>query len=275
MKVFKIVCFRSCLIFFLLMFNLIIMRADAWQFYNGEDSTALGSDTVVLEPDNWSREQLQVMRKAGTLPLAWLNLSQIEEWRLVPVDLRAKDYILSGRYPPEGRKLAIFYSAAFRSLLKNRLREYLLKGFSGVVLAKTGYYSEISNSPVNRSEMWRIIEELAAEARTLNPKVLVLAHDAESFFTEILKCRNIDGVVTEGLFYAKHGRQVRPWDRAGRVSLLQRLVYSGKMVLIAEDARTDKRRQHVLAESARLAFSAAIVNLPLKIERKPQNGAKK
>lgn len=275
MKVIKKILSGSSLLALLLLLNLLTMPACAWKLYNGEDSGFLGSDTVVLEPDNWSREGLLAMRHAGTVPLAWLNLSQIEEWRLVPAGLRAKDYVFSGRYPPEGRKLAIFYTAAFRNLLRERLREYLLKGFSGVVFAKVAYFSAISNSPVNRCEMWRLIEELAAEARTLNPKALVLVHDAESFSAEIQNCQNIDGVVAEGLFYAKRGQKVRPWDRADRVNQLKRLVTSGKMVLIAEDARTEKRRKHVFAESARLAFPAAIVTLPMKIERKHQDGAKK
>ncbi len=239
----------------------------AWQFYTGSDLQKIESKTVLLEPDNWSRKDLWDMQQKGHITLAWLNLTQIEEQRLVPIDIRARDYMLSGKYRPEGKKIAVFYSLAFRQLLKNRLREYLLKGFSGVVLAKVSLFREISNSPINRSEMWRLIEELASEARRIKPDALVIIHDGEEYISEVSSGDAVSGLLVEGLFYGIQGRQVRPWDRAPRLAALKKLQADGKMILLAEDARNDDRKKKATVEASQSGFQAAFHRLPLSIEK--------
>ncbi len=251
----------------LLAIALLGLPVEAWQFYSGRDSARLQSGYVVLEPDSWSRSDLLEMRDRGVVPLAWLNFGQIEEQRTVPIDVKAKDYAVSGRYLPEGKKLAVFYSQSFRDLLKVRLREYFLKGFSGVVFAKVGMYSELSNSPINRSEMWRLIEDMARESRRLNSVSLVLLHDALEFCNEIKHNRLISGVVEEGLYFGRQGRQIRRWNREKRLNRLLSLKSDGKLILLAEDARTDERRRSVTEESSRHSFDHGFAQLPLDIER--------
>jgi len=251
------------------------MPVFAWQFYDGSDIAALEPGYALLEPDNWNREDLYAMRQKGITTLAWLNLSQIEENRLIPLDIKDKDYVISGRYLPEGKKLAVFYSQSFRDLLRLRLREYLLKGFAGVVFAKVGYYDKLSNSPINRSEMWRLVTDLAVEARRLSSSALVVVHDASCFFDEIRQTPIISGVVEEGLYFGKQGRQVRAWDREKRLNTLIKLKENDKLILLAEDARTEKRRQFSSSESQKHGFDSAFAQLPMIIERKVTDGSKK
>gem|GEM_PF-2102579 len=265
----------SCLAIILLTFIFSCLPADAWQFYNGSDSTELLPGYVVLEPDNWGRNDLLEMRRRGVVPLAWLNFSQIEDRRLVPIDIKAKDYVIAGRYLPEGKKLAVFYSQSFRDLLKIRLREYLLKGFAGVVFAKVGRYDALSNSPINRSEMWRLVEDMVRESRRINSSALIVLHDALDFYEEIRQSRLISGVVEEGLYFWRHGRQVRRWNREKKLKQLVALQSEKKLIFLAEDARTDTRRSFVAAESDRHSFDHGFAELPLDIERKAINGHKK
>ena len=259
----------------LLAFIFFCLPADAWQFYNGSDSADLLPGYVVLEPDNWGRNDLKEMRRCGIVPLAWLNFSQIEDQRLVPIDIKAKDYIIAGRYLPEGKKLAVFYSQSFRDLLKVRLREYLLKGFAGVVFAKVGSYDVLSNSPINRSEMWRLVEDMARESRRLNSSALIVLHDALGFYDEIRQNQLISGVVEEGMYFGRRGRQVHRWNREKKLKQLVSLQSDNKLILFAEDARTDERRRFVADESGRHGFDHGFAELPLDIERKDKDDQKK
>ncbi len=257
------------LLLVIMMFLAVCMPAKAWQFYNGSDISSISSGFVVLEPDNWSRNDLQQIRNKGSVPLAWLNLSQIEDSRLVPIDIMSKDYAINRRYLPEGKKLAIFYGQSFKNLVKIRLKEYLLKGFAGVVFAKIGSYSELSNSPINRSEMWRLIEEMSAEARRLNSSALVILHDSADFAAEIKQGQLISGVLEEGLYFGRNGRQIRAWDSEKRLKLLKELHANKRLILLAEDARTESRRQFSVNESQKHGFDPGFAVLPLNIERKP------
>lgn len=244
-------------------------QAMGWQFYTGQNIDEISAGIVVLEPDNWSREQLLKLKSQGRRTLAWLNLTQIEEHRIVPVDIRDRDYILSGRYRPENMKIAVFYHQSFRRLVQTRMREYLLKGFSGIVLAKTGYYNLLSNSPVNRSEMWKLITFLADDAAKINPTAEIIVHNSEDFWPDVKATPNIGGVLVEGLFFGQQGRQIRPWQRQKRLDTIKELLEAGKRVMIAEDARNEKRRQQVKTEAASLNLLAESVTLPLAInERK-------
>ena len=247
----------------------------AWQFYAGSDIAKLEPGYVLIEPDNWSRKDLETMRQRGITPLAWLNVAQIEESRVVGVDISSKDYVVSRRYLREDKKIAVFYSQSFRELLRSRLREYLLKGFAGVVLAKAGYYEELSNSPINRSEMLRLLEDTARDARRLNSHALVIVHDASSFYPEIGQNKEISGVLEEGLYYGRQGRQVRSWDSDKRLADLLKLKQGGKLVMLAEDARSDTRRQYTAEECHKHGFDHGFAELPLIIERKVTDGSKK
>lgn len=251
------------------------LPAGAWQFYNGSDSAELLPGHVVLEPDNWGRNDLVEMRRRSVVPLAWLNFSQIEDHRLVPLDIKDKDYVISSRYLPEGKNLAVFYSQSFRDLLKARLREYLLKGFSGVVFAKVGSYDVLSNSPINRSEMWRLIEDMARESRRLNSSAIIILHDALAFHDEIRQNQLILGVVEEGLYFGRQGRQVRRWNREAKLKQLVSLQSAKKLIFLAENARTHARRRFVADESGRHLFDHGFAELPLDIERKAKYGQKK
>jgi len=265
----------SCLAIILLTFIFSCLPADAWQFYNGSDSAELLPGHVVLEPDNWGRNDLMEMRRRGVVPLAWLNFSQIEDHRLVPLDIKDKDYVIASRYLPEGKKLAVFYSQSFRELLKARLREYLLKGFAGAVFAKVGSYDVLSNSPINRSEMWRLVEDMARESRRLNSSAMIILHDALGFYDEIRQNQLISGVVEEGLYFGHQGRQVRRWNRETKLKQLVSLQSVEKLIFLAEDARTDERRRFVADESGRHGFDHGFAELPLDIERKAKYGQKK
>jgi len=259
----------------LLAFIFCCLPAYAWQFYNGSDSAELLPGHVVLEPGNWGRNDLMEMRRRGIVPLAWLNFSQIEDHRLVPLDIKDKDYVITRHYLPEGKKLAVFYSQSFRELLKVRLREYLLKGFAGAVFAKVGSYDVLSNSPINRSEMWRLVEDMARESRRLNSSAMIILHDALGFYDEIRQNQLISGVVEEGLYFGRQGRQVRRWNSEEKLKQLVSLSAGKRLIFLAEDARTDERRRFVAEESGRHGFDHGFAELPLDIERKADNYGQK
>ncbi len=143
------------------------------------------------------------------------------------------------------------------------------------MFAKIGGYDALSNSPINRSEMWRLVEDMARESRRLNSSALIVLHDALDFYDEIRQNQLISGVVEEGMYFGRRGRQVRRWNREKQLKQLLSLQSDKKFILLAEDARTDERRRFVADESGGHGFDHGFAVLPLDIERKAEDGQKK
>ncbi|EKD81559.1 MAG: hypothetical protein ACD_39C01747G0001, partial [uncultured bacterium] len=70
-------------------------------------------------------------------------------------------------------------------------------------------------------------------------------------------------------------RQVRPWDREKRLAALHRLAGCNKLIMLAEDARTENRKQYAFNECRKHGFDTAFAQLPLIIERKVPDGSQK
>lgn len=239
----------------------------AWQFYQGYDIAALQPGFVLVDPDNFSRDQVAKMHELGIKPLAWLNLAQIEQSRIIPFDMRERDYIFPRRVAAGEKPLARFYTAQFRQLATMRAQEYLMKGFAGVLLAHTANYELISNSPVNRKEMWSLIAHLARISKKINPSALVIVHDNGKFAQEVAREHLVEGVLVEGLFNSQNGRHIYQWERQDRLNQIKDVLEACKLVFSVETSNTNQRVEQVLSEAQGLGVVVGFTQLPLIMER--------
>lgn len=259
------------LIISVLLLALVTGPASAWQFYQGYEIGALQPGFAVVDPDNFSRDDVAKMHELGVKPLAWLNLAQIEQSRIIPFDMRERDYIFPRQVTAGGKPLARFYTAQFRQLVRMRVQEYLMKGFAGVLLGRTADYEVLSNSPVNRSEMWNLIVHLARVSKKLNPAALVIVHDNGKFAHEAARERLVDGVLVEGLFNGQNGRHIYQWERQDRLKQIQDVQKAHKLVFSAETSNTAGRVDQAVSEAQELGVIVGFTQLPLIMERIQNN----
>jgi endo-alpha-1,4-polygalactosaminidase (GH114 family) len=248
-----------------LLLPLMVQPCFGWQFVDADTVPELNRSIVILDPDSCNRADLGTFKEMGLKTVAWLNVAEIESWRLIAVDVKAKDYVVPNRFSRQGLPLARFYSTEFKTIVKSRVREYMLKGFSGIFLAGTDKFAEISNNPINRSEMWRLIEELASLASSLayDPIILVQGSD---FVERIKSSELVDGVIISGLFNAEKGRHVHPWQRNDRLDRLKCLFETGKLLLTVEMAERSQQQEFIERECKKLNIDFCFHQIPLKMK---------
>ena len=238
----------------------------AWQVWLGQPPHKFSSGIALIDPDKWSREELAKLKIENVKTIAWLNVSQIEPERLITDEIKEKSLIINKRYHPKWGKLARFYGAPFKAILKQRIREYIEKGFSGFLLARPFYYKSVSNSPINKLEMIKLISELYSEIKSLDPSQIVLVHNSFNLFEEISQKSLIDGIVIEGLFNAKHGKHKHPWDRNKTLLILKKWRSNQKLVICVDDARKPERQEFIKKECKKYKFETAFIELPISLK---------
>lgn len=240
----------------------------AWQIWLGQAPHKLSQGIALLEPDNWSRSQLASLKNNKITPIAWLNVSQIEPGRLIVGDIREKSLMIKRRYHPKGGELARFYGNAFKKILKQRIREYIEKGFCGILFARPFLYKSISNNPINKLEMQKLLSELYSDIKSLDPKQIVLVHNSLNLYDNISKKTPIDGIVIEGLFNSHNGKHRHPWQRKEKITNLINWKKCGKLVLCVDDARKSEQKLFVKNECNKYNFDSAFAKIPISLKRR-------
>ncbi|MGM0598327.1 MAG: endo alpha-1,4 polygalactosaminidase [Candidatus Rifleibacteriota bacterium] len=258
----------------LLVFVFSTVSAFGWQFVaTGEEITA-SNGIVVLDPDCYSRAQLQELVNKGLTPVAWLNVCEVEDWRIMPLDIRAKNYVLDRKKSPQNLKFARFYSQAFTNILVSRVREYMLKGFEGILLARADYFKLVSNNPLNKRMMWQLVLKITEQAARYKSDPLILL-EGETFVEETLINNKIDGVITSGLFNDKNGKHIHPWQRKKRLKKVEPLLNNDCLLLTVEASKTGQQKLFVKEKCNELGIDYCFDTIPLKMNRRDFNGKSK
>jgi endo-alpha-1,4-polygalactosaminidase (GH114 family) len=250
----------------LLIFSVLALPGFSWQFR--EIDTESSDRLVVLEPDEWSQKQLAELKKQGYKPLAWLNVGEIEDWRLIIHEFKGpEEYAFLKRKTDNQLMLARFYGTAFRKIAQARVREYIHKGFAGIFFAGAGYYSKVSNSPINRGEMWSLLDRLAQLANSITAKPVLIIEGAE-FFNEINTDNRFSGVAFSGLFRKKNRKRVFPWQRKSKIEMAKKLIDQNKIVLIAEMTANEQQKGPIRQKCEKLGIDCCFTELPLRMKRR-------
>jgi uncharacterized protein (TIGR01370 family) len=250
----------SCFIF-------AVSTCCAWQV--SLDRAEFSSDhkgLALLDPDQWNRKEISQMKAEGIIPVAWLNVGQIEAHRLLAADIKEKDIVIKRRYSPQGGHLARFYSPEFLDLTTARVNEYLQKGFMGILFARSDYFSKLSNSYVNKSEMISLLARLKNVVKSLDPKLLCIVHNSLDFFADEQIKSGFDGIIIEGLFNTEKRKHIHPWQRQQRLSKLKAIIESGKKVWCIDYTVKQAQKDFVIKTSKELGFNPTFHRLPLTIK---------
>jgi uncharacterized protein (TIGR01370 family) len=252
----------------LAVFCCIASQSNAFSVYFGKVAAEVPAGIVVLEPDHWSRHDLQKMQGNGVVPVAWLNLTQFEDYRLLSWEIKEKDLLIKRSNPPEGGQLLRFYSDEAKKMLKFKVREYLQKGFAGIFLARPDYYKKVSNNPINRLEMRYLIDEVSVYCKRFSANSQVLLHNGLEFYEKGTFPGKVTGVVVEGLFNGVRGTHKHPWDRKEEIVLLKDAINKGYKVFCLDGAKARSRKDFIKEKCEELGFKCFFVPVPLKNERK-------
>ena len=263
---------RTLLVCFIFLYSSLAVFG--WEFVATGEKVATSSGIVVLDPDSYSRRQLQEIKSKGLKPVAWLNVCEVEDWRILPFEARAKDYVLNRKISPQNLSFAQFYSSTFAKILESRVREYIQKGFEGILFARADYFKLVSNNPLNKRMMWQLILKLTEQALSYKSDPLLLL-EGEAFIEETIINNNIDGIITSGLFNDKNGRHIHPWQRKKRLNKLKSLLENDCLLLTVETSRTAPQKLFVKEKCNEIGIDYCFDTIPLKMNRRELNGKKK
>jgi endo-alpha-1,4-polygalactosaminidase (GH114 family) len=258
-------------VLFLLLFSNVSVFG--WQFVSAGEEITVSSGIVVLDPDCYSRTELQELVSRGITPIAWLNVGEIEEWRILPFEVRAKDYVLNQKKSPQSLAFARFYSPSFADILSSRVREYMLKGFTGILFARADYFKLVSNNPLNKRMMWQLILKLIDQASSYRNDPLLLL-EGEAFIEEAVINDKIKGVITSGLFNDKKGKHIHPWQRKKRLKELKPLLENDCLLLTVESSKAEQQKLFVKKSCNKLGIDYCFDAMPLMMNRRDFNGKK-
>jgi hypothetical protein len=188
--------------------------------------------------------------------------------------VRPKDYLLNRTISPQNLKFARFYSQTFSNILVSRVREYMLKGFEGVLFARADYFRLVSNNPLNKRMMWQLILNLSQQAASYKRDPLILL-EGEAFIEETVINSKVDGVITGGLFNAKNGKHIHPWQRKKRLEKLKPLLENDCLLLTVENSKTEQQKLFVKEKCNDLGIDYCFDTIPLKMNRRDFNGKTK
>ncbi|HEY8440769.1 MAG TPA: MJ1477/TM1410 family putative glycoside hydrolase [Xanthobacteraceae bacterium] len=196
-----------------------------------------------------SKEVARMKRRrdgSSRLLLAYLSIGEAERyrpyWNPDWYEVRKKPRWLG----PENRRwvgnFAVqYWDAEWQHILfgtpESYLDRILARGFDGVYLDRADAFFDWKK--VNRSaraDMALLIARIAAHARQLNPKSVVLMQNAEELLEDGAVMDAIDGIAKEDLLYGVRRAEEpnKPDDVAYSIELLQGAQKSGRKVLVVE-----------------------------------------
>jgi len=203
----------------------------------------------LFEREYDSKEVARMKRRrdgSSRLLLAYLSIGEAERyrpyWNPDWYDARKKPRWLG----PENRRWAgnfavQYWDPEWQHILfgtpESYLDRILARGFDGVYLDRADAFFDWKK--VNRSaraDMALLIARVAAHARQLNPKSVVLMQNAEELLEDGAVMDAIDGIAKEDLLYGVRRAEEanKPDDVAYSIELLQSAQKNGRKVLVVE-----------------------------------------
>ena len=162
-----------------------------------------GFDVIILDLDDASKELVESLREEGALVLAYMNIGYAEEWRSYWQEVKRKG-IAHEESEYEGEYLVELWSPYWRSLVEERAREAMEKGFDGVYLDNIDAYVTIGqdNPPwAIGADPERAMISLVSSVRGVvgERPVMVNIGVATSLLADEVFIRVVDGVLREEL----------------------------------------------------------------------------
>ncbi len=162
-----------------------------------------GFDVIILDLDDASKELVESLREEGALVLAYINIGYAEEWRSYWQEVKRKG-IAHEESEYEGEYLVELWSPHWSSLVEERAREAMEKGFDGVYLDNIDAYVTIGqdNPPwAIGADPERAMISLVSSVRGVvgERPIMVNIGVATSLLADEVFIQLVDGVLREEL----------------------------------------------------------------------------
>lgn len=217
----------------------------------------------LIDPDEFSRNEILKFRESGAIVAAWLNLGRIEPSRTFSVASNEKLKVKYYGYR-EGNPVAVrFYSSEWHECLEHRLTELFHKGCNGLLFTGTDAHKEVSDHPMMRSEMLKLITRCSERFKKLVSDAYIILHnDCDPAFD--LSLAGIpDCMAIESIWLDNNGRQKPKWLVDRRLAQLKKLQSKGMKVIAFENAKSKKIFENLAAKAREIGIIAVRTSLPL------------
>ncbi len=199
--------------------------------------------------DYFRREEIEALKKKGTIVLAYFEIGAIEnyrpEWQSVPEDLKVG--VVKG-WPKE--RLVKFWEERWWPVVQGRVDQALKAGFDGAYLDMVTAYEQIPAKGKEREDlankMVDLIARLSQYAKSKNPQFKIVPQNSPELYTwsywdakpNAQYINAVDGLGMEDVFYLAHDKPATAqWARENRDNALA-IKRAGKLVLAVDYART-------------------------------------
>lgn len=219
---------------------------------------------AILEPDETSPDDLTVISSRSSLVLAYLNFGYAEEWRDYWGVVNSSG-IIHGESPEyEGEYFVEYWSPLWLNVTSSLAKEYISRGFDGVLLDNMDACKAIEN------KSWAPSDPCAAMASSVvelvrnikreypNARVFVNIGVATDMLGNESFLESIDGVLREEVWYVWTGpctsKPTLENDRANALHYLELARESGKTVIVADFVSDPIQANRVCWEAWARAF---------------------
>ena len=236
----------------------------AWVFaperpsFQGISDLASGT-FLVLDPDQWSRQEILSMRKQGVIPIARLDIAHREQGKTLALLIDEKWLVLPKYSTPPDPAPARFYLTAWQRLLLGRVDQIMHTGFAGLAIEGSSAAEAITDHPAIQREMQNWVGKVARQVKSLGmaPGYVFLTHEA-GVIPLPDSADNLDGIIVPGIWYSPTGRNRHPWERSEPLKRLSSWVAQGKKVLTRDFPPSSRELQRVADEARSAGFDACL-----------------
>lgn len=218
-----------------------IANGKSWTLQLDGDARSIrkrNADVAVVDPDE-VRNPGSLKKKASgerRSVLAYISVGEAETYRGY-MKKGSKRWLTSREQGWAGNKIVKYWDPEWKKIVKSRVRAAIDAGYDGVYLDRVDTYENIkAPKGSSRSEMVKLVKEVAREARSRKHDAAVAVQNAEELLDDRDYLSTIDAVGKEDLYHGiRHdGRSNSKESVRYSESMLRKAKASGKGVYVLE-----------------------------------------
>lgn len=216
------------------------------------------ADVAVVDPDEVRNPSTLKTKASGErrAVLAYISVGEAETYRSY-MKKGTKRWLTDREQGWAGNKVVKYWDPEWKKIVKSRVRAAMDAGYDGVYLDRIDSYESIkAPNGSSRSEMVKLVKEVAGEARSRKHNAAVAVQNAEELLDDRGYLATIDAVGKEDLYHGmRHdGRRNSKESVRWSEKLLNKAKASGKGVYVLEYVE-GKAAKSVRSEAKRAGFA--------------------
>ncbi|CAD5244238.1 conserved protein of unknown function [Thermococcus camini] len=242
--------------------NISSIRSWAYWLQNASPEVIAksGFDLVVMDYSRdgsderaYTREEIEMIKRTGVIPIAYISIGEAENYRFYWKEgWKENPPAWLGPENPdwEGNYAVKYWEEGWKQIIFKYLDKIIAQGFSGVYLDKVDEYwfwAKKYGESWTARQMIEFILEIANYTRSkAGPSFIIIPQNGEYLleYDNGTLLETVSGWASEDVFY--NGLEPSPWTDE-KVSLLDRVVKAGKVVLAVDYADDGTKSQEDMA----------------------------